>query len=90
MCLLGYGIVGLIRNDIYIPGRRTDGAHFHGIPAVFMFAAMVCAGLVLLAVAFDHCDRRNNERPYKRYARVLQIVGWSLFAIALAWAFATR
>ena len=88
--LLTYGIVGLVLDDIYVPGKRNRGIHLHGGPAITMFAAMVCAVLVLLAVVVDHYDRRDNERHYKLFATIFQIAGWGCFAVALVWGLATR
>jgi hypothetical protein len=81
--LIGYGLVGLIQDDIYIPGRRSRGWHLHGVPAIIMFVAMACAALVCVSVIVDHFDRRDNERQYKLFAHVFQIAGWVCFVAAL-------
>jgi hypothetical protein len=62
--LLVYGTFGIYTDDLYIPGRRTSGVHFHGEPAFFVYAAMVCAILNLISVVVDHYDKRNNEKNY--------------------------
>ena len=48
-----------------------------------MYGAMICAALVLMSVVVDHYDRRNNEGQYRTFARIFQILGWTLFATAL-------
>ncbi|WP_370848775.1 hypothetical protein [Novimethylophilus kurashikiensis] len=82
-CLLLYGTVGVYVDDIYIPGKRTPGTHFHGEPAWLLYAAMICASLNMLSVVVDHYDIRNNEINYKRFAKVTQFLGWGLFILAL-------
>jgi len=82
-CLLAYGTLGVSRDDIYIPGKRYSGTHFHGEPAWLLYAAMVCASLNLLSVVADHYDQRNNEINYKFFARATYLLGWMLFVLAL-------
>jgi hypothetical protein len=81
--LLAYGTWGICTDDLYIPGKRSPGTHFHGIPAWMLFSAMMCAALNLLSVVADHYDIRNNERNYRLFARVTQILGWVFFVAAL-------
>lgn len=81
--LLAYGAYGLNNDDLYLPGKRSKGVHLHGIAAWIMYGAFVCAALNLLAVAVDHCDTSDGEKKYQLWARVTQVVGWSLFACAL-------
>jgi hypothetical protein len=81
--LLVYGTVGVFIDDIYVPGRRTRGAHFHGEPAWLIYAAMVCAALNLLSVVVDHYDTRNNEINYKRFAKFTYYLGWGLFVLGV-------
>lgn len=82
-CLLLYGTIGIYIDDIYVPGKRTNGVHFHGEPAWLLYAAMVSASLNMISVVVDHYDIRNNEINYKRFAKVTQFLGWSLFILAL-------
>lgn len=82
-CLLGYGIYGVYVDDIYIPGKRSPGTHFHGEPAWFLCAAMVCSALNMLSVVVDHYDIRNNEINYKRFATVTQVLSWTFFLLGL-------
>jgi hypothetical protein len=81
--LLGYGSYGLWVNDLYLPGRRSKGIHLHDLPAWVMYAAIVCACLVMLSVVADHYDKRNNETNYRRFAQVGRVVGWTLFGLSL-------
>lgn len=80
--LLGYGGCGAVIDDLYIPGKRSRGIHLHGEPLLIMYGAFICAALNLLSVVIDHYDRRNNERNYRRFAKIAQIMGWVLFGVA--------
>lgn len=77
-----YGTFGVIIDDLYIPGKRSPGTHFHGEPAWVLYGAFLCAVANMMSVVVDHYDRRNNEINYQRFARVTQIVGWTLFVLA--------
>lgn len=78
-----YGTFGIIIDDFYIPGKRRPGIHFHGEPAWIMYGAFLFAVANMMSVVVDHYDQRNNETNYKLFARVTQIAGWILFALAL-------
>jgi hypothetical protein len=78
-----YGTFGVIIDDLYIPGKRRPGTHFHGEPAWILYAAFLCAVANMMSVVIDHYDKRNNETNYKLFARVTQTLGWTLFILAL-------
>jgi cell division protein FtsX len=48
-----------------------------------LYGAFLCAAVNMMYVVVDHYDKRKNETNYKLFARVTQIVGWALFALAL-------
>jgi hypothetical protein len=81
--MLAYGTFGVIIDDLYIPGKRRPGFHFHGVPAWIMYGAFLCGVANMMSVVVDHYDKRNNETNYKLFARVSQIAGWALFVLAL-------
>ena len=83
--LLAYGTFGVYLDDLYIPGKRSSGMHLHGTSAWLMFAAVVCAAAVLLALVVDHYDRRHNEHHYDRFKKFATVVGWSFAGAALLW-----
>jgi len=85
VALLAYGGWGVYVNDLFIPGKRGRGMHFHGYPAWAMFAAIACAAAVLLALVVDHYDRRHNEHHYEAFKRAATAAGWWFFAMALVW-----
>jgi hypothetical protein len=90
LLLLAYGSYGVWANDLYIPGKRSRGMHLHDVPAWIMYAAMVCACLVMFSVVIDHYDRRDNERRYRAVAAIGEFVGCSLFVVSLLWAIFER
>jgi len=81
--LLTYGWLALRINDVFVPGKRGRGLHFHDAAAKFMVLAMVCACVVMLSVVFDHYDRRDNERQYRRFANTFCLLGYGCVAIAV-------
>ena len=78
-----YGTIGLINDDIYIPGKRRPGTHFHGEPAWILYGAFICAVANMMSVVVDHYDKRNNETNYKLFSKATRVAGWTLFILAL-------
>lgn len=83
ICLFAYAGFSAAIDDFYIPGKRSNGIHLHGASVWVMFAATVCAVMVLLAVVVDHYDTRPNERSYERVGKLFRAAGWTLFIFAL-------
>lgn len=81
--LISYGLIGFLKDDLYMPAKR-GGFHLHGASALLMFMAMLSASAVLLSVVVDHYDKRNNERYYYLFARLGEVAGWTFFGLALA------
>lgn len=73
--LIAYGILGVVIDDVVIPGKRNS-MHLHGLPAWLMALAMACAAITLIAVVVDHYDRRNNEPVYRRLENWVGKLGW--------------
>lgn len=63
VALLAYGILGAFLNDIYFPGKRTRGVHFHyeTLPPVLLCICFVALQLVL---------EDFKEYPWTRFVRV--------------------
>lgn len=70
LALFLYATIGLCIDDIYIPGRRRPGHHFHGVSAWLAYAALLCLIANWISVIVDHYDTRNNEIQYKWFARI--------------------
>lgn len=80
--LFAYAGFSAAIDDFYIPGKRSNGIHLHGASVWVMFAAAVCAVVVLLAVVVDHYDTRPNERSYECVGKAFRAAGWALFVAA--------
>jgi hypothetical protein len=81
--LLLYGTFGLIHDDIYIPGKRSRGIHFHGYAAVIVFIVFLFAISNMLSVIIDHFDKRDNEINYRYFAKITSRIALALFVIAV-------
>ncbi|PBQ34905.1 hypothetical protein CNR22_13825 [Sphingobacteriaceae bacterium] len=81
--LLAYGTFGLYIDDLYIPGKRSRGLHFHGIPCWIMYFAFLFASITLISVVIDHYDKRNNETNYQKFTLATRRIGWALFFVAI-------
>jgi hypothetical protein len=79
VALLGYGGFGLYRDDLFIPGKRGPGIHMHGIAALGIFCACVCASLNLLGALVDHFNSSEDEMFYHQFARITLGVGAVLY-----------
>ena len=82
LILIGYGIVGLMNGDLYVP-NRGGGFHLHGFPMILMIIAMAAASMAMLMVVIDHYDRRDNERSYRLLSIIIQRNAWSCFVASL-------
>ena len=87
--LLAYGTFGLYINDIYIPGKRSSGAHYKGEAALIMYLAFVATVANLLSIVIDHYDKRSNETNYRAFARITHTLAWSFFFLAIFWSLIT-
>jgi uncharacterized membrane protein len=83
LALVGYGAVGVLVDALWIPGRRTSGVVFSGIPAWLACSALCVGALGLLSVVVDHYDRRNNEHRYRDFQRMSRWLS-SILLIAAA------
>lgn len=80
--LIAYGVHGLFIDDIFIPGRRSAGIHFQGLPAICLFSAMCLAASAYIALIVDHYDRRDNEATYQKIVNVLCLLALVAFVCA--------
>ena len=80
--LVAYGTIGIALDDIFIPGRRGNGVHFHGSSAWLMYGAIVLGSTIFIAEVIDHYDTRNNERWYRIYRRIAKAASVALIVCA--------
>jgi hypothetical protein len=81
--LILYGAIGVWIDDLYIPGKRSKGAHLHGPAAWIAYLAMLCGAAVLLSVVLDHYDRRDNEHKYETFRKHTKILAWTFLGLAV-------
>ena len=62
-------------DDIYIPGKRGKGIHFHGAACTLIYGAFIFGAANFISVIVDHYDKRNNETNYQKFAKVTRIIG---------------
>jgi hypothetical protein len=82
LALLGYGTYGIVVDEIIVPGKHS-AIVLHGWAAGVLYAAMICAVLVLVSVIVDNYDKRDNERYYHLFAHFFQSLGYALFFVAV-------
>lgn len=83
--LLAYGTFGLYIDDIFLPGKRTPGTHYHGTAAVILYLAFVAVAANLISMVIDHYDKRNNQTNYRAFARISMIAALCFFILAALW-----
>jgi hypothetical protein len=83
LAVFAYGAYGVVVDDLFLPAKRSDGMHLHGVAAWLAFAAIACMAANLLSVVADHFDKRDNERSYRRFARITSWAGWICFGLSL-------
>jgi len=81
--LLTYGTYGIYVNDLYIPGRRGRGAHLQDEAALIVYAAFICACIVMTSVVIDHYDKSDNEHKYQSAGRLFKYLGWGFLMLAV-------
>ena len=78
--ILGYALVGAFTNDIYLPGRRTDGVHLH-YDAIF--PALVGIALFALSFFLEDLDKTGNNLRFRRALLVASVFSmvWCCYVI---------
>ena len=81
--LLTYGSVGWYLDDIYVPGKRGRGIHFHGTACTIVYGAFIFGAVNFISVVVDHYDKRNNETNYQKFAKITRICGIALLFLGI-------
>ena len=66
LCIAGYAINGVFVDDLYLPGKRSAGAHFHGVAAVLICLMLFSVAGCLVATTFSRLDplrKQLTNRP---------------------------
>jgi hypothetical protein len=85
MSFLAYGLYGLYKGEIYIPGKRGDGMHLYGEAVWIMLAGLICGAIVFISVVLDHYDKRDNEHKYYKFGSAVKYMGIGCFSLAIIW-----
>lgn len=81
--LFTYATFGLVHDDIFIPGKRSRGIHFHGLAAEIVYISLILIICNMISIIIDHYDKRDNEINYKKFAALTSFTAWIIFIIAL-------
>ncbi|MBO1257063.1 hypothetical protein J3L16_15320 [Alteromonas sp. 5E99-2] len=90
MSLLTYGLYGLYKGEIYIPGKRGNGIHLYGEAVWIMFVGLICGAIVFISVVIDHYDKRDNEHKYYKFGRLVKYIGIGCLCLAIIWELVRR
>jgi hypothetical protein len=82
-----YGVHGVVVDDLYLPGKRSRGAHFHGAAAVAMCLMIAFAAGALVVAMYEASDPVGDAADAgKLLQRLLICAGICMVAgFAAAW-----
>jgi hypothetical protein len=78
---IGYGLYGLLVNDVWLPGKRAAPAiHLHGWCAWSFFLGAVCAAFFFTSAMGD----RTPGYRLQVFRRAMFVGGWFFFMLSLS------
>ncbi|MBE1301185.1 MAG: hypothetical protein GJ680_14915 [Alteromonadaceae bacterium] len=83
LCIIAYGVYGLLNNSLWIPLTRSLLVELNGIAAFIMLISILSGAIMLLAEVVDHYDKRDNEMRYFKVARFFRNVAYGAFSTAI-------
>lgn len=85
--IVGYGIYGVIVNDLVVPAGRygSEPAHLHAPATVVALAAALCFSVAIRAAVLDFFIRFEHDARFRLRARTfgLIIISFAVFFAAL-------
>lgn len=65
LLVAGYGLHGVLTDDLFLPAKRGPGNHYQGLSAMLMSGMMLSFAGCVIALAFSEIDpvRRRLARP---------------------------
>jgi hypothetical protein len=81
--ILIFSTIGICFDDVALIQKYGRGVHFHGVPAWILYFSGLFAVANMISVVIDHYDKRNNERNYRVFAKVTQILGLIFLFLAI-------
>jgi hypothetical protein len=76
-----YGAHGIVTDDLFLPGKRSPGRHFHGIAAWLIFCMILCVSGSLYTIAVSEFDAMNRRIIKKKLLSAFTF-GFIVFMIA--------
>jgi hypothetical protein len=77
--LLFYGVRGIYRDDVFIPGRSGPGVDFHGLPAWMLAGGLFCFAAFLISCLIRSFENPPNRPVYRIFNRWMKYIGLGLF-----------
>ena len=77
--LLFYGVRGIYRDDLFVPTRRGNGIHFHGLPAWMAGVGLFCFAASLISFLIRSFENPPNRPGYRIFNKWMKYLGTGLF-----------
>jgi uncharacterized membrane protein len=86
--LVSIAIYAWVNGSLLIPGKGDSaGLLFTGFSLWLFLLAIVSAAINSIITIVDHYDKRDNERRYRSFSRLLNILGLTLVIAASSYQF---
>lgn len=82
--LLFYGVRGIYRDDLFVPTRRGNGIHFHGLAAWMAAGGLFCFATSLISCLISGFENPPNRPGYRIFIKSMKYLGTGLFFGAFA------
>ena len=72
--LLFYGVRGIYGDDLFVPTRRGNGIHFHGLTAWMATVGLLCFAASLISFlirSFENPPNRPGDRIFNKWMKYL-------------------
>jgi hypothetical protein len=76
---LFYGVRGIYLDDLFVPTRRGNGIHFHGLPAWMAAGALFCFAASLISYLVGSLENPPNRPGDRSFNKWMKYLGTGLF-----------
>jgi hypothetical protein len=73
-----YGVRGIYRDDLFVPTRRGNGIHFHGLPAWMAAGGLFCFAASLMSRLIRRFESPPNRPGYRIFIKWMKYLGTGL------------
>ena len=80
--LLGYGLFGFYRGELFVAYRRSEVILYGNALLIALVSFLLGCAYLALAI-IDHYDKRNNEHVYRRLESIFKGFSVLIFIMAL-------